>query len=184
MSSLIIDSSFASLAEALQGTTAPQEVRATLALIDVTYFSFDGQLHKGQMVIKKELSDEVLEIFGTLLMMRFPIAKAVPMVTYGWDDEAAMADNNCSAFNYRLILGTDRLSNHSFGRAIDINPMQNPYYARDGKAHPTLSTYNPNVPGTLVKGSEALALFKNKGWMWGGDWTVPIDYQHLEKPLT
>lgn len=178
----IIDSGLVSLEEAIRGRETPIEIRNALALVTVSYVSFDGRIHVGQLVVAKELEEEVKELFKALLHMGFPIAKVIPIVRYDWDDEASMAANNTSAFNYRLILGTKRLSNHSFGRAIDINPMQNPYYARDGKVHPAGATYDTAAPGTLVKGGDALGIFKKKGWMWGGDWTVPVDFQHLEKP--
>ncbi len=181
MSSPVIDSDYASLTEALQGTAAPEELRDTLALFDVPYLSFDGLLHQGQLVMHKELAAEVKELFAELIALQFPIQKVVPIVAYDWDDEASMADNNASAFNYRLILGTDRLSNHSFGRALDINPLQNPYFARDGKVHPVQARYEPLAPGTLTHGSAPVEAFKKRGWTWGGDWKVPIDYQHFEK---
>ncbi len=184
MSSLIADCSFKSLEEALKGLDVPAEIRETLVLVDVQYLSFDGCLHAGQLVVHKDLKEEVVEIFSALLHIGFPIEKVVPIVAYGWNDEASMGANNSSAFNYRLILGTDRLSNHSYGRAIDINPMQNPYFARDGKVHPVGATHNPSVPGTLTVDSEAVAIFKAKGWIWGGDWKVPVDFQHLEKPAS
>ena len=113
----------------------------------------------------------------------FPIHKVMPVVAYGWDDEASMANNNSSAFNYRVIMGTERLSNHSFGNAIDINPLQNPYFARNNRVYPAHARYQMEKPGTLVRHGAAVELFKSKGWLWGGDWTVPLDYQHFERPL-
>lgn len=178
------DSGFASLREALEGIEVPREIRNTLVLSTVSYLSFDGLIHSGQLVIHQELESEVKAIFAELRSIEFPIEKVIPIGAYGWDDEASMADNNSSAFNYRFILGTTRLSNHSFGRALDLNPMLNPYNARDGKVHPPGATHNPAVPGTLFKGSEAVRIFTERGWIWGGNWTVPVDYQHLEKPTS
>jgi hypothetical protein len=177
------DCFYASLDEALVGIEIPEDIRRTLALVDVDYLSFDDELHSGQLVVHQGLVTDVQEIFCELLRMRFPVEKAVPAVAYGWDDEAIMADNSSSAFNYRLILGTDRLSNHSYGTALDLNPMQNPYFARDGKVYPEGATYDANHQGTILIAGPVVALFKRFGWKWGGDWTVPIDYQHFEKPL-
>lgn len=179
---IIIDSNFASLEEAIRGTRAPTELQQQLVLFEVLYFSFDQHVHQGQLVLHHELVRDVKDIFAELFELRFPIAQAVPIVAYGWNDEASMQDNNCSGFNYRVILGTDRLSNHSFGRALDINPLQNPYYARDGKVHPKKATYHTEVPGTLVWGEKALQAFLSRGFTWGGNWKTPVDYQHLEKP--
>ena len=181
MSDYIVDSSLPSLAEALRGLDFPFEVRRTLQLIDVEYVSFDGVLHRGQLVLHRDLAEEAKEIFRLFLKRRFPIERVVPLVAYGWSDEASMAANNSSAFNYRLIIGTDRLSEHSLGRALDINPKQNPYFARDGKVYPEGSVYDLSVPGTLTEDGDIVKIFKAKGWDWGGNWTVPVDYQHFQK---
>ena len=112
--------------EALVGKEIPDEIRENLTIIDVPYFSFKGKTQNGQLVVHTELAADVKQIFKELLEIRFPIERMVPAVGYDWDDDKSMADNNTSAFNYRLIYGTNRLSNHSYGRAIDINPVQNP----------------------------------------------------------
>lgn len=178
----IIDSSFASLAEATQGTLAPQDIVRDLALVDVSYVSFDRCLHQGQLVVHRDLAQDVEEIFSELLRLQFPIAKVIPIVQYGWDDAASMADNNCSAFNYRLIAGTNRPSWHARGRALDPNPVQNPFTKKGQPNQPAGAVYNPSVPGTIVPDGPVVRLFLERGWEWGGQWTDPIDYQHFQKP--
>jgi len=182
MPSLIVDSDFRSLHDAVRGLDFPDEIRKTLALVDVEYLSYDELLHQGQIVIHEDLVDDVRSLFNSFLETKFLVYQVAPVAAYGWNDEASMAANNSSTFNYRLILGTDRLSNHSFGRALDLNPAQNPYFARDGKVYPEGAAYDPAVPGTITP--EVVKLFKEKGWFWGGDWTVPVDYQHFEKSIT
>jgi len=177
---LIIDSAFASLEDAIKGTTAPVLVQRAQELVTVRYVSFDARLHQGQMVIHRRHAPEMREIFDDLLRLEFPIEKVVPPVVYGWDDEASMADNNSSGFNYRLIMGTDRVSNHSFGNAGDINPFQNPYLVGD-KVYPPNARYVPGAPGTFTSNGAATMVFKNRGWTWGGDWSSPIDHHHFEK---
>lgn len=177
---IIIDSSL-SFDDAIAGTTAPQEIIDTLALIDVRYVSFDGLTHQGQLVVHKAAAPEAREAFEALHSLSFPILKAVPVVAYGWDDEASMADNNSSAFNYRTILETDRLSNHSFGLAIDINPLLNPYTSRSKKVYPEGAVYDPGEPGTFVPGSDAVRAFLSRGWYWGGSWESVVDWQHFER---
>ncbi|HWH07042.1 MAG TPA: M15 family metallopeptidase [Candidatus Paceibacterota bacterium] len=169
-------------AEALKGKEVPDDVRDSIELIDVTYISFDGALHQGQIIVHKDLVTEVIEIFEGLRALRFPIEKVVPVVAYDWDDNASMAANNSSAFNYRTVAGTDRLSNHSFGRAIDINPALNPYTQIDGLVMPPGAVYDPSRPGTFVTDSEAVRLFTDRGWTWGGTWINTKDWQHFEKP--
>lgn len=174
---------YGSLAEALEGTTAPHQIISALALIDVPYIDFEGKSQKGQLVVHEALAEEIAEIFSKLHAAGFPIAKIVPIAAYDWDDEASMADNNTSAFNYREILGTGRLSNHSYGRAIDINPLLNPYHAYDGKVYPDGAAYVLDIPGTLAPDGLAVTIFKEYRWKWLGDRADNADYQHFEKPL-
>ncbi len=170
-----------SLDEALLGKEIPGDIRKNLALISVPYLSFGGEVREGELVVHAEVAEEVSAIFRKLLHMRFPIEQITPVVAYGWDDDASMAANNSSAFNYRVIFGTDRLSNHSYGRAIDINPVWNPYVQRDGAIVPQGAEYAPPVPGTVTRG--IADLFKSYGWNWGGDWNDRKDWQHFEKPI-
>lgn len=168
------------LDEALAGKEIPSEIKNNLALIAVPYFSFSREVREGQLVVHTEVAQEVQEIFKKLLEIQFPIKQIVPVVAYDWDDDRSMADNNTSAFNYRLIFGTDRLSNHSYGRAVDINPVQNPYLQRDGKIVPPGARYDLAQPGTIT--ADVVGLFTSYGWQWGGNWQEQKDYQHFEKP--
>lgn len=175
----IIDSAM-TFEQALWGSLAPREVLSHLALIDVEYVGNDARLHRGQVVVHEDAADDIASVFAALATARFPIEKAIPIAAYGWDDDASMADNNTSAFNYRHIVGTERLSNHSFGLAIDINPRLNPYMRADGTVMPAGATYDPSVAGT-VSGAVA-ELFLERGWEWGGHWTDRKDWQHFERP--
>lgn len=168
------------LEEALSGIETPREIRDTLRIVTVPHLSFEGEVCEGQLVVHTDVADEVLDIFKSLVEAEFRIEKIVPIVAYGWDDGASMADNNSSAFNYRVIAGTDRLSNHSFGRAIDINPMLNPYTQRDGVVVPAGAQYDPTRPGTIT--TSIADIFTSRGWEWGGAWTQRKDWQHFEKP--
>lgn len=168
------------LEEALHGKEIPQEIRDTLTLVTVPYFSFSEMLGEGQLVVHRDLEDEVESIFKTLREMRFPIYRMVPIVAYGWNDDVSMAANNTSAFNYRVIAGTDRLSHHATGRAIDINPVQNPYMRAGGIVAPASATYDPTQLGTIT--DDVVSVFKSYGWEWGGDWSDPKDWQHFQKP--
>jgi hypothetical protein len=114
---VIVDSAM-DFARAVAGTAAPREVLDSLCLIDVRYCGFDGRRHKGQLVIHHDLAEELQELFALMEQRRFPVAGVTPIVCFGWSDEASMAADNSSAFNYRLIAGTDRLSQHALGRAV------------------------------------------------------------------
>ena len=166
------------LGEALAGKEIPEEIRKSLAIVNVSFFSFEREVREGQLVVHTEIAEETQHIFKKLLEMQFPIQQVTPIVAYDWDDNASMAANNTSAFNYRFIFGTNRLSNHSYGRAMDINPAQNPYTQRDGKIVPEGAHYDPAKPGTITP--EIASIFKSNDWNWGGDW-IQKDWQHFEK---
>ena len=180
MSEPISDSDYGFLEHAIEGTSAPKSITDALELIDVEYLSFDGLRHRGQIVMHADLANEVRHIFTELLAIGFPIEKVAPIAAYGWDDERSMRDNNSSGFNYRLILDTDQLSNHSFGRALDLNPALNPYI-KDKIAFPSGAVHDPAVPGTISAGSRVVRIFEEKGWKWGSEYDDRIDYQHFAK---
>jgi len=175
----LVDSAM-SFEEAVEGSKAPVAILVSLTLVDVRYISFDGLLHKGQLVVHRDLEDDVRARFEDLLASNFPIEKVIPIIKYGWDDEASMQDNNTSCFNYRAIYPITRISNHSYGRAIDINPKLNPCLASNGVIQPLGAVYDVTKPGTFVNGNEAVNIFIFNGWTWGGSWTRP-DWQHFEK---
>ncbi len=177
---IIVDSNM-TLEEALEGSKAPQKILDEQILLDVEYFSFDGKLHRGQLVINKAVKDDIVYVFEMMKNDKFPIAKCIPIVKYGWSDDKSMADNNTSAFNYRKIAGKNKLSNHSYGRAIDFNPVQNPAIYKSGKISPKGAKYDIKAKGTLVDGDPYVSEFKKRGWRWGGDWTSLKDYQHFDK---
>lgn len=183
-------------AEAFDGLSpnCPAEIRQRQTLLSVSYYGFDGQVHRGQIVIDRELAEEVQEIFAIALNEKFPITSVIPVSAPQfrdegeldrsgsvWSDRLSMAANNTSGFNYRWIEGTTKPSTHSIGRAIDINPRINPYI-RGETILPPDGTYAANVPGTLTEESVVTRAFLDRGWEWGGHWTSLKDYQHFEKP--
>jgi hypothetical protein len=167
------------LEEALQGKEIPAEIKSTLCIVDIPYFSFESSAQIGQLVVHERVAEEVRIIFQKLFAMQFPIKQIIPVIAYDWDDDASMAANNTSAFNYRMIFGKNELSNHSYGLAIDINPLQNPYVRRDGVTVPPGAEYDLAQPGTIT--NEAALIFKSLGWGWGGNWIERKDWQHFEK---
>lgn len=180
-SEIIIDSAI-SFGEAIEGTIAPEEIIDTLAFVDVLYYSFDGKKHQGQIVVNKELEDDVCEIFAFIEKSKFPVGRVIPIVEYQWDDHKSMAANNSSGFNFRVIEGTTKLSMHSLGRAVDINPVQNPVIYPDGEIAPKGAVYKPGKPGTIDGDHPIVREFLKRGWHWGGNFAQPKDYHHFEKP--
>jgi hypothetical protein len=168
--------------EATAGTRAPREIIGKLCLVEVRYRAFDGRLHQGQLIVHQEVKTDIVEIFGLLEQRAFPVYQVIPIVKYDWSDDLSMADNNTSAFNYRLVLGTDRLSNHAFGKAVDINPYLNPVIDEDGRIDPPGASYIPERAGTFDDSHPVVHEFLNRGWRWGGHFRPKIDYHHFDKP--
>ncbi len=168
------------LTRALAGTAAPPEVSATQALLTLGHLDFSGQVRNGQLMVHRDLAVEVCEIFQAILDAGFPIHSLVPAVQFNWSDDLSMAANNSSGFNYRRAVGKSKLSYHSWGRAIDINPVQNPYI-RGEVVLPPGAIRDVAQVGTLLEDGPVVAAFERKGWVWGGRWTTLLDWHHFEK---
>ncbi len=160
----------------------PQEISSQMVLIEVEYCDYNGNITKGKLVINKKIKAEVEAVFKELVSIKFPIEKIVPISEYEWDDDKSMKDNNSSSYNYRAVAGSSKLSDHSYGIAIDINPRYNPMI-KEGKIYPENGVYNVNLKGTISKESEIVKIFKRHGWKWGGDYKSLKDYQHFYKSL-
>jgi hypothetical protein len=137
--------------------------------------------------VHEDLVREVITIFEQLYRLGFPIEKIRTVDHYpAADDELSMEDNNTSAFNCRGIPGTNRWSQHAYGRAIDLNPLLNPSIDSTGAFQPkNAAPYldrSRTDPGVLHSGDPAVHVFTDRGWRWGGYWMTPIDYQHFERP--
>ncbi len=158
---------------------APSE----LALAEVVFVDFDGVERWGLLVVNAGEADDIVQAFGELYADDFPIARIEPIERFRGDDDASMAANNTSAFNCRAITGSTRFSQHSYGWAIDINPIQNPYVRGSTVLPPAGRDYldrSDARPGMLVRPG-AVDAFDRIGWTWGGDWNTLKDYQHLER---
>ena len=176
---IILDCNY-TFEEAIKGIEIPNSISKQLTLISVEYYSFDDRLHKGQLVVNKKAAKDIEEIFNFIKESKFPIDKVIPAVKFNWDDDASMNDNNTVAFNYRKVKGSKVLSAHSYGMAIDINPLQNPHIK--GKViQPDKGKYNVNASGTIIRDSKLVKEFVKRGWQWGGRWKSSKDYQHFEK---
>ncbi len=156
-----------------------------LRLVEVNYLGFDGQTHRGELVVHQDVVADVIAIFGQLYEMAYPIARMQTVDHYpGAEDELSMEDNNTSAYNCRPLPGSDEPSLHAYGRAIDVNPLINPFIDSSGDLQPkTAGQYldrSRTDPGILHDGDRAVAAFTDRGWRWGGDWRTPKDYQHFE----
>jgi hypothetical protein len=152
-----------------------------LAYVQFDHVTFDGAA-SGEIVVARELAVRTVALFERLWRLGFPIRQARLVDDFGASDEASMAADNTSAFNYRVIAGTTVLSQHALGRAIDINPVENPWRKPDrivpeaGKAFADRSDVRP---GMIVRPGPIVACFDELGWEWGGDWRHAWDDHHI-----
>lgn len=170
------------------GDRGPIKIRRDQVVLVVNYFDFDGLNHQGQLVIHKDLAEDVKDWFELAAKLKFPIHKVAPAASYDFDDNRLMAENITSGFNFRQIAGTDELSPHATGRAFDVNPALNPYsHFVDGNLviDPPGAVYRPGEPGVLDAGHELVKFLQKRGWFWGGEWTVErdkkCDLHHFDK---
>lgn len=182
-SQTIVDSNI-SLEQALVGTLAPSNVTDCLAIVDVEYYSMDNRLHRGQIVIDSALRDDVIAIFELIKQRQIVIDMVIPIKCDLPNAETTMADlNNTYGFHYRQADGEAiGLSQHSFGRAIDFNPFDNPYVYSNGTVIPKGAFYNTQSPKALTLESAIVRKMVEMGWTWGGSWNNQKDYMHFEKP--
>lgn len=160
-----------------------------LRYLRLLYRGFDGKTHIGELIVNQSIAEDILEIMFELYQNDYLIEKMVLIDEYNGDDEASMEDNNTSAFNYRVIAGTNKLSKHGMGMAIDINPRYNPYVVERASGETIISPKNganyvdrsKDFSYKLDKDDLCVKLFLEHGFTWGGNWNSVKDYQHFEK---
>ena len=154
-----------------------------LRLVRARHWGFDGRVHTGRLVVHRDVAGAVLRVLRRLYAARFPIRRMVPVDAYGASDFRSIEADNTSAFNCRFVDGTTRWSEHSYGRAIDLNPIENPYVTSSGTtSHRASRPYlrrAPYRPGMAVEGGVVVRAFDAAGWGWGGRWSGARDYQHF-----
>jgi poly-gamma-glutamate synthesis protein (capsule biosynthesis protein) len=161
---------------------------ADLAYLDIAHVTFDGGVARGELVVAAALAPRAVELFRRLYQLGFPIRQMKLVDDYDASDDASMAADNSSAFNYRVIAGTDLLSQHALGRAIDINPVENPWRKPDRivpKAGEAFADRKYVRPGMIVRPGPIVAALDELGWEWGGDWRHAFDDHHIvwSRPL-
>jgi hypothetical protein len=159
-----------------------------LAYVALDHVTFDGGVARGELVVATAIAPRAVELFRRLYALGFPIRQMRLVDAYGADDDASMSADNSSAFNYRLIAGTELLSQHALGRAIDINPVENPWRKPDRIVPPEGVPYADRTvvrPGMIVRPGPVVAAFDELGWEWGGDWRHAFDDHHVvwSRPL-
>ncbi len=159
-----------------------------LRRVTVAFVDFSGASRTGVIVVHRDVSAAVVRVFAALYVARFPLTSVEPIEAFGGDDDRSTVANNTSAFNCRPSFGangapTKRWSQHAYGRAVDVNPVQNPYVLADGSVlDPAARRYvdrRLGEPGMVVAGGAVVKAFAAEGWKWGGNWRSTKDYQHF-----
>jgi D-alanyl-D-alanine carboxypeptidase len=157
---------------------------ARLRRLRVAYWGFDGRAHTGALVVNADAVSDLVHVFTRLYAARFPIRRMRPIDAYHGRDEPSLEADNTAAFNcrYAVAPGPKRWSVHAFGRAIDVNPVENPYL-EGGRVHPGRGRgfldRSRLRPGMAVRGGLLVRAFAGVGWAWGGRWAGSPDYQHF-----
>ena len=168
-----------------KGCTVP---RSDLRHLKTLHVDKDGNIKLGEMVCNKAIAQDLKEIFRTLYDNRYPIERMVLIDEYNANDDLSMRDNNSSCFCFRKVMGTQNLSKHARGLAVDINTLYNPWvHTSNGKRKVDPATGAPyadrtkKFPYKIEQGDLCHRLFIAHGFRWGGAWRSSKDYQHFDK---
>lgn len=164
-----------------------------LRYLKMLHYNFEHQIQMGEMIVNAAIAEDVTNIFRELFEAEYEVQSMYLIDNY-WtgdgesSDTASIDVNNTSAFCYRAVTGGSSLSNHAYGRAIDLNPQQNPYVSyRSGSpswSHENANDYidrSTGLPHVITHDDVAYQIFTKYGFTWGGDWSTIKDYQHFER---
>ncbi|GIJ50418.1 hypothetical protein Val02_73040 [Virgisporangium aliadipatigenens] len=158
---------------------------ADLRRLELSHWGFDGRARTGILIVHRDAAGDLRSVFAALWREKFPIRLLRPVDEYGGSDDDSMAADNTSAFNCRnaVSTGPPRWSAHAYGRAVDVNPVENPYLISGRVLPPAGAQYTDRAnvrPGMAVAGGPLVRAFEAVGWTWGGRWSAP-DYQHFSQ---
>jgi len=156
---------------------------ARLRLLTVSHWGFDGEVRRGRLVVNRDQAGAMLGAMRELFELGYPIRRMRLVDAYGGDDHRSMDADNTSAFNCRFVAGSSRWSEHAYGRALDLNPRENPYVTASGYVSPPagapFADRSQRAKGLIHRGGPVVVAFAAAGWEWGGNWPWPRDYQHF-----
>jgi hypothetical protein len=156
--------------------------RADLSWVRLSFWGFDDARHTGELLVHRSAARNLVQVFGTLYAARFPLEE-MRITTKAEQTAPPTGDgNNTGAFNCRAARGTTTYSEHAYGRAVDVNPFQNPYLKGDLVLPERASAYRDRSwrrPGMILAGGPVVRAFARIGWEWGGNWRSLKDWQHF-----
>jgi hypothetical protein len=154
-----------------------------LRAVDAPFWGFDGRVHEGRIIVDADQAAAVTSVLRDLFDARYPIHRMEPVDRYGGSDDASVLADNTSGFNCRPATGSTGWSEHAFGRAIDLNPLENPYVRGSTVLPPQsapLLDRTRTDEGIIHASDAAVRAFQEVGWIWGGQWPgATKDYQHF-----
>ena len=154
-----------------------------LRLLTLTYRGFDSRPHTGKLVVNADVASTVVSVFHRLYDARFPIRRMQLVDDYGGSDFRSIEADNTSSFNCRAATGSTHWSEHAYGHAIDVDPIENPYVEGGQTSHAASRPYldrSRHRPGMAYPGGVLVQAFAAVGWGWGGSWSGSIhDFQHF-----
>ena len=159
-----------------------------LRLLRFNYLGMDGEIHRGPMVVNASVAEDVLGVFARLFDAGFQLKHVA--LAHRWRPNGPIETTRSvtASFNCRPALNPDLTptgtwSEHAYGLAIDVNPLQNPYVAVDGSVRrPAAQAYldrSQQLPGMIHPGDVVVRSFAEIGWEWGGNWSGTKDYMHF-----
>jgi len=153
-----------------------------LRVVSASYRGFDGRAHTGRLIVNRAVVADVVTVLHKLFDARFPIRRMEPVDAYGGSDYRSIEADNTSAFNCRPVAGTASWSEHAYGEAIDLDPVENPSVSGGTTSHAASRRYldrSLRLPGMIHAGDVVVRAFASVGWGWGGSWSGDKDYQHF-----
>lgn len=169
-----------------------------LSYIKFLHYDFNNNVKVGELIVNKIILDRIINILRELFNNKYQINSFILVDNY-FDNEnvdrnsidlKSIKYDNSYSFFYRKIYKTNKLSNHAYGLAIDINPKENPYLpfvaGKSDFSNLTeeeiyyLNNRDKNIPHVITHDDLLYKLFIENGFSWGGDWIDTKDYQHFE----
>ncbi len=155
-----------------------------MRMVEVPYWSFEATAETGTLILNADVAEALGQVFERLFDARFPIQRMDAIDPLPVDATSRVSSNNTVAFKCRAVRGGSSWSQHAYGHAVDINPVDNPSVSRSGgQATPPLGAdridRQVDAPGMIHEGDVVTQAFDAHGWGWGGRWVSHQDYMHF-----